>query len=56
MTPVAFGLCGGIARGTAPLQRLYAARLQLLGAADAAGVFGARLAEPHGMAPLVWPP
>jgi alkanesulfonate monooxygenase SsuD/methylene tetrahydromethanopterin reductase-like flavin-dependent oxidoreductase (luciferase family) len=55
MTQVAFGLFDWIDRGTAPLHQLYAERLQLLEAADAAGFFGYHLAEHHatplGMAP-----
>ena len=55
MTQVAFGLFDWIDRGTVPLQQLYAERLQLLEAADAAGFFGYHLAEHHatplGMAP-----
>jgi alkanesulfonate monooxygenase SsuD/methylene tetrahydromethanopterin reductase-like flavin-dependent oxidoreductase (luciferase family) len=55
MTQVTFGLFDWIDRGTAPLHQLYAERLQLLAAADAAGFFGYHLAEHHatplGMAP-----
>ena len=55
MTQVAFGLFDWIDRGTAPVHQLYAERLQLLEAADAAGFFGYHLAEHHatplGMAP-----
>lgn len=55
MTQVAFGLFDWIDRGTTPLHQLYAERLRLLEAADAAGFFGYHLAEHHatplGMAP-----
>jgi alkanesulfonate monooxygenase SsuD/methylene tetrahydromethanopterin reductase-like flavin-dependent oxidoreductase (luciferase family) len=55
MAQATFGLFDWIDRGTAPLHQLYAERLQLLEAADAAGFFGYHLAEHHatplGMAP-----
>jgi len=55
MAHATFGLFDWIDRGTAPLHRLYAERLQLLEAADAAGFFCYHLAEHHatplGMAP-----
>src|SRR6266540_6984967 len=55
MAQVTFGLFDWIDRGEAPLQQLYAERLQLLEAADAAGFFCYHLAEHHatplGMAP-----
>jgi alkanesulfonate monooxygenase SsuD/methylene tetrahydromethanopterin reductase-like flavin-dependent oxidoreductase (luciferase family) len=55
MVPATFGLFDWIDRGTAPLRQLYAERLQLLEAADAAGFFCYHLAEHHatplGMAP-----
>ena len=55
MTQATFGLFDWIDRGKAPLQQLYAERLQLLEAADAAGFFCYHLAEHHatplGMAP-----
>jgi len=55
MPEVAFGLFDWIDRGPAPLHQLYAERLQLLEAADAAGFFCYHLAEHHatplGMAP-----
>src|SRR5919109_3894222 len=55
MIQVAFGVFDWIDRGEAPLHQLYAERLQLLEAADAAGFFCYHLAEHHatplGMAP-----
>jgi len=55
MAHATFGLFDWIDRGTAPLHRLYAERLQLLEAADTAGFFCYHLAEHHatplGMAP-----
>jgi alkanesulfonate monooxygenase SsuD/methylene tetrahydromethanopterin reductase-like flavin-dependent oxidoreductase (luciferase family) len=55
MTDVDFGLFDWIDRGTAPLTQLYEDRLQLLEAADSAGLFCYHLAEHHatplGMAP-----
>ena len=55
MPHATFGLFDWIDRGTAPLYRLYAERLQLLEAADTAGFFCYHLAEHHatplGMAP-----
>ena len=55
MAQAAFGMFDWIDRGKAPLQQLYAERLQLVEAADAAGFFCYHLAEHHatplGMAP-----
>ncbi len=55
MAQVTFGMFDWIDRGKAPLRQLYAERLQLLEAADAAGFFCYHLAEHHatplGMAP-----
>ena len=55
MAQVAFGMFDWIDRGKAPLQQLYAERLQLVETADAAGFFCYHLAEHHatplGMAP-----
>lgn len=55
MAQATFGLFDWIDRGTVPLHQLYAERLRLLEAADAAGFFCYHLAEHHatplGMAP-----
>jgi alkanesulfonate monooxygenase SsuD/methylene tetrahydromethanopterin reductase-like flavin-dependent oxidoreductase (luciferase family) len=55
MAQVAFGMFDWIDRGKAPMHQLYAERLQLVEAADAAGFFCYHLAEHHatplGMAP-----
>ncbi|MBM3225376.1 MAG: LLM class flavin-dependent oxidoreductase, partial [Candidatus Tectomicrobia bacterium] len=55
MAQVSFGVFDWIDRSTAPLQQLYADRLQLLEAADTAGFAGYHVAEHHatplGMAP-----
>jgi alkanesulfonate monooxygenase SsuD/methylene tetrahydromethanopterin reductase-like flavin-dependent oxidoreductase (luciferase family) len=55
MAQAAFGMFDWIDRGKAPIHQLYAERLQLIEAADAAGFFCYHLAEHHatplGMAP-----
>src|SRR5215813_3934956 len=55
MAEVTFGLFDWIDRDTAPLHQLYAERLQLLEAAEAAGFVGYHLAE-HRATPLVYGP
>ena len=55
MAQAAFGMFDWIDRGKVPINQLYAERLQLVEAADAAGFFCYHLAEHHatplGMAP-----